>query len=66
MKRFFAVVSIMAILCVSASNAMAEKYPDGIFYNAKIATLDAKESVAGAVAVKDGKFLAVGSTDDKY
>lgn len=38
--------------------------PDVVYYNGKIVTLDSNESVAGAVAVKDGKFLKIGSTSD--
>lgn len=36
--------------------------PDVVFLDGKIATLDAKGSTASAVAVKDGRFVAVGST----
>jgi len=36
--------------------------PDVVFLDGKIATLDAKGSSASAVAVKDGRFVAVGST----
>ncbi|UCC62915.1 MAG: amidohydrolase, partial [Anaerolineae bacterium] len=35
--------------------------PDLILRNAKIYTLDARNTVAQAVAVKDGRILAVGS-----
>lgn len=37
---------------------------DVVFLNGRIATLDARDSVAGAVAVKDERFLAVGSNDE--
>lgn len=37
--------------------------PDVIYYNAKIVTLDASGSTASAVAVREGKFLKVGSTE---
>ncbi len=47
-----------------ASLCAAQVEPDIIYYNAKIMTLDAKGSTAGAVAVKDGKFLKVGSLDE--
>lgn len=35
---------------------------DVVIFNAKIATQDARRTFAEAVAIKDGKFLAVGST----
>jgi len=37
---------------------------DLILHNGRIATLDARNSVAGAAAVLDGKFLAVGSDSE--
>ena len=36
---------------------------DYIFYNGKVVTVDAKFSIVQAVAVKDGRILAVGSND---
>ena len=38
-------------------------YADMIFYNGKVLTADEHFTVAQAVAVRDGKFLAVGRTD---
>lgn len=45
---------------------MADKNvpPDLIFRNARVATLDAQRPFARAVAVRDGRFLAVGSDDE--
>ncbi len=40
---------------------MTTQIPDLIFYNGKITTLNRTQPVAQAVAIKDGKFLAVGS-----
>ncbi|EEX50509.1 amidohydrolase [Pasteurella dagmatis] len=40
---------------------MTAQIPDLIFYNGKITTLNRAQPVAQAVAIKDGKFLAVGS-----
>ena len=37
------------------------KYPELIVHNATVLTLDAKNTVAQAVAMRDGKFLAVGT-----
>ncbi|HWP84699.1 MAG TPA: amidohydrolase family protein [Terriglobia bacterium] len=39
-------------------------YPDTILHNGKILTVDASFSIAQAVAIRDGKFLAVGSDQD--
>ena len=36
-------------------------YPEVIVHNAKVITMDAKDSVAEAVAIRGGKFLAVGT-----
>ncbi|SUC10819.1 N-substituted formamide deformylase precursor [Pasteurella canis] len=40
---------------------MTAQIPDLIFYNGKITTLNRAQPVAQAVAIKNGKFLAVGS-----
>jgi predicted amidohydrolase YtcJ len=37
-------------------------YPDTILYNGKVLTADEKFTVAEAVAIRDGKFLAVGTS----
>jgi predicted amidohydrolase YtcJ len=47
-----------------ASALKDDPIADAIFVNGKVVTLDAAESVAGAVAVKDGKILKVGAGDE--
>ncbi|MCX5862816.1 MAG: amidohydrolase [Deltaproteobacteria bacterium] len=49
-----------ALAAASTSDLVA----DAIYFNGKIVTLDASGSTVGAVAVKDGKILKVGSSDD--
>jgi hypothetical protein len=39
-------------------------HPDAIFINGKFITADASFRVANAVAVRDGRFLAVGTTEE--
>jgi len=60
--RIVCVVSAFFLIVPIAGAAQSE--PDVIYYNGKIVTLDSTESVAGAVAVKDGKFLKIGSADE--
>ncbi len=43
---------------------MPEALPDVIFRNGRITTLDRAKPVATAVAIRDGKFVAVGSEED--
>jgi predicted amidohydrolase YtcJ len=54
------------LMAVAASFlGCAEKQPvDLIVYNAKVYTVDSLFSQAEAIAVKDGRFVAVGSNDD--
>ena len=47
-----------------ASALKSDLIPDVIYFNGKIATLDAAGSTVGAVAVKEGKILKVGGTDE--
>jgi hypothetical protein len=64
MKNLFSLI-IAAALCFAAANLYAaQPDPDVIYVNARIVTLDAKGTIAEAVAVKDGKFLKVGSAAD--
>ena len=57
---------ILSISLFWASTAVfAQKTPaDKIFINGKIITVDSQNSIAQAVAVQDGKILAVGTTKD--
>jgi len=43
---------------------VSDSRPDVIFHNGQITTLDPARPVAGAVAVKAGKFVAVGSDEE--
>jgi len=43
---------------------MEQKKADVIFFNGKIVTLDARDTIASAVAVTDGRILAVGSDEE--
>jgi len=43
---------------------MSDSRPDIIFHNGRITTLDRAKPVASAVAVKDGKFVAVGGDEE--
>jgi len=52
----------LAVLAVCASPVLAQSVPaDLILHGGKIVTLDKRSSIAQAVAIRDGKFLAVGS-----
>lgn len=54
------ITTIFLVLLVLASCSMKQK-ADFIGFNAKIYTVDSTFSIAEAFAVKDGKFVAVGS-----
>jgi len=66
-------VYIIALLAWAATfNANAQQavvpdrvlhYADTVLYNGKILSVDEKFSTAEAVAIRDGKFLAVGTTE---
>lgn len=65
MKKTFS-VALIAFLSMVSAQSYADSpgaAPDIVYFNGKIVTLDAAESVASAVAVKDGKFVAVGASD---
>ena len=54
-----------AFLCISiCSVTAAANPPDTIFYNGKILTVDPQFSVAEAIAISDGRIVAVGSNTE--
>ena len=56
-KYYLPAVLVTALICAGC----ADKGADLIIHNAKIVTVDEDFSIAEAAAVKDGKFLQVGS-----
>ena len=54
----------VVLLCVLAAPAPAADTAELIVHNAKVVTVDAKFSTAEAVAVRDGKIAAVGTSAD--
>jgi len=56
-------IAILAAACVTAGVAHAQS-PDTILLNGKIVTLDAKSSMAQALAIRDGRIVAVGLDDE--
>lgn len=60
---------LLAVFCVAAQSPLqSQDTPrlssgsDLVLINGKVLTVDAKDSVAQAIAIRDGKILAVGST----
>jgi predicted amidohydrolase YtcJ len=53
----------MAIVISSAAAASAQA-PDTVLVNGKIVTVDAESSIREALAIRDGKILAIGTTAD--
>ena len=53
----------LGLLCmmVGCGADLGVLHPDTVLFNAKVVTVDEDFSIAEAVAIKDGKFLAVGS-----
>jgi len=62
MKKQSVIFLILSLAIMSACNT--KKQADMIVFNAKIYTVDSTFAVQTAFAVKDGKFLAVGSKED--
>jgi len=61
--RPFAIAQICVVATVFAAAPAAAQAPDTILVNGKILTVDAQFPVAEAVAVRDGRILAVGTND---
>ena len=63
MKKNTSYVSLLPLLLLICSCATQENV-DLLIYNAKIYTVDSSFSTAEAMAVKDGKIIAIGSTKE--
>lgn len=59
-----ALASAASTALVTATESFAMTAKDMILINAKVTTLDRENPVAEAVAIRDGKFLAVGREQD--
>jgi len=57
-------IKITIILLLGVFFASCSKNPDVIYVNGKIYTLDKNNSIAEAVAVREGKILALGKSKD--
>ena len=66
-------IGLLMLFCIAAGSAWGQSaqdlppeliaYADIIFYNGKILTADEEFTIEEAVAIRDGKFLAVGSSE---
>ena len=66
-KTIFTLLSINLMFVtfgVNAQSPLIMKYADIILINGKVITADNDFSIAEAVAIRDGKFLAVGDSND--
>ncbi|MGI9517324.1 MAG: amidohydrolase [Pirellulaceae bacterium] len=60
-------LALVVVACTSVSTVSAQDdqvVADAVYQNGVVYTVDGMRSTAEAFAVKDGKFLAVGSSDD--
>ena len=53
---------IVALVWACAAPALAQNAPDVVLYNGKISTVDANNTTVDALAIRDGKILATGTT----
>src|SRR5213594_3167254 len=60
LSRCVVVLSFFAIAFIGAQSAP----PDTILVNGHVITVDARFSIAQAIAIKDGRFTAVGANGD--
>src|ERR1700745_967687 len=64
--RSFACVSAFVVLlgAISTSRAQSTDNPDLVLLNGKIMTVDARDSIAQAIAIHDGKIVAARTNDE--
>jgi len=61
---FLSVIFVLITSTMSFAEKKASNFADMILYNGNIYTVDKEFSKASAVAIKDGRFFAVGGKDD--
>ena len=61
LKWLAAASAIVALICCANK---AEAGADTVYVNGKIITVDKAFTIAQAVAVKDGRFVGVGTSDE--
>ena len=59
-----ALISLMALSVVAACASLSAPSVDTVYVNGKVITADKSFTIAQAVAVKDGKFVGVGTSDE--
>jgi hypothetical protein len=64
MNRSFASAVVFTLVSLASASAQPPNSADLIVHNGKVLTVDAKFSTFEAVAVRDGKILAVGTNAD--
>lgn len=63
-KRALSIVALLSLLLsMAACTPAPQHHADTIYHNGAVITVDAQRSVAEAVAIADGKIVAVGSTE---
>ena len=67
-KAIFLIMFLSLVLApaLTGASSLVVHYPDMILYNGKVATVDKYFSIAQAVAIRDGKFLAVGKNTNIF
>src|SRR5271156_4843186 len=54
----------IALACLLPGLSASAQTPDLILVHGKVLTVDAKDSIAQAIAIREGKIIAVGSDED--
>ena len=57
-------LSLFSISTPLHAQRMLPAFPEAIYYNGKIITIDEAENISDAFAVRDGRFLAVGTNSE--
>ncbi len=63
-KFVLAIVAVLGLMVSGFARIAPAAQADAVYFNGNIITLDAAGSTVGGVAVKDGKILKVGSSDE--
>ena len=64
LKSLKALASVVALSLIAACTSLSVPSADTVYVNGKIITVDKVFTIAQAVAVKDGRFVGVGTSEE--
>src|SRR5437764_12428385 len=66
MKRFAMAVLLIGSGCASSESGPGSGFADLVVHHAKIITVDSRFTIAEAIAIRDGRIVAIGPDEEIF